>query len=115
MPLIPVYLIKGLFELQPPALKLDLHKGYAVDKYGHIVAVFIASLHSDLAGDLKEVLAPVLLLKKLDIDAFAIVLRQLHLVPEDFTPLEDIALVEMICDFFKLVVGKGGFVMLFKL
>ncbi len=69
---VTLYLIVCLFEFHATAFQLNLHQWQTIYKNGHIVAAFLSSFHCDLVGHLKFILAPLLTIKKLHPDAFAI-------------------------------------------
>ena len=68
IPLIAVYLVECLFELNTSSLQLYMHKWQSIDEYRHIVAGIVVSLLLFvLVYDLKVVVMDILLVNQVDI------------------------------------------------
>ena len=65
-------LVISLFQFHAPFLQFYLYQWQTVDEYGHVVATLLASLNGYLIADLKLVLAPVLLVDKLNPYTFTV-------------------------------------------
>jgi len=115
MTLIPVYLVKCLFQFDASSFQFDLHQWQTIDKDGYIVPVFVSTLHCYLSCNLKLILAPVFLFQKFKIQALAIVPFDVLFFPEYFGFVEHRTFAKDIQRFVKLFCRKGDVVVLFQL
>ena len=67
---ITLYLVVCLFQFHTSALQFYLNQRQTIDKYRHIVTVFLSALNRNLIGNLKLVLTPMSAVQELHPQAF---------------------------------------------
>ena len=71
--LVAVGLVEGFFEFESSPLEFDLYERKSIYQNRDVVAIFVATFHRDLVGDLVLVSASVALVDEFDVDVFAVV------------------------------------------
>ena len=64
--MITLNLIVSLFQFNATTLQFNLHQWQAVNEDGHVITTFLTPLNRNLIGNLKLILAPILLVEELE-------------------------------------------------